>query len=60
MKFDVQNALRNLDQRTPAFYRQELFSHGDLKVRAIAVEVLTDMDPEDRTSERLRTKLELV
>lgn len=60
MKFDVQNALRDLDQPTPAFFRQELFSHGDLKVRLAAVEVLTDLDPEERTSELLRTKLQLV
>ena len=60
MKFDLQNALRDLDQRTPAFFRQELFAHGDIKVRNNAVEVLTELEPRDRTSERLRTKLQLV
>ena len=38
----------------------DLMAQRPGRVRAIAVEVLTDMDPEDRTSERLRTKLELV
>lgn len=60
MKFDLQNALRDLDQRTPAFFRQELFAHGDVKVKTVAVEVLTELEPQDRTSELLRTKLQLV
>lgn len=52
MDFEVQNALRDLDQRTPEFFRREIFAHGDPKVRNDAVSELKELDPE-RKSVRL-------
>jgi hypothetical protein len=41
MSFEVTHALRNLDERTPEFFRRELFAHGDLTMRRVAIEALT-------------------
>jgi hypothetical protein len=60
MRFEVVNALRNLDERTPAFYMSELFSHGELKLKIVALEALKDLDPEDETSHQLRSMLDLI
>jgi hypothetical protein len=44
MNFNLQNALRDLSHWTPAYLRQEIFSHGDLTVRNAAIKVLTELD----------------
>lgn len=60
MRFEVLNALRGLDTRTPAYFLEELFSHGDLKLKLDALEALKDLDPEQGTSQEVRRMLSLV
>lgn len=59
-KFAVMNALNNLDERTPAYLRGEIFAHGDQTVRFDAIRVLGSLDPSDNTSETLRSMLRVV
>ncbi|MBL4843944.1 MAG: hypothetical protein JKY65_00340 [Planctomycetes bacterium] len=59
MRFEVQNALSGLDQRTPEYYRTELFAHGSLEVRQDAIEALSSLDPEHKTTQALREMLKL-
>lgn len=59
MRFEVQNALRDLDQKTPAYFLEEIFSHGDLKVRTEAAQALADLDPERRTTRILLEMLRI-
>lgn len=49
MEFEVTNALRDLDNATPAYLLQEIFHHGDLKVRMESIKVLKDLDVTRRT-----------
>ena len=59
MNFEVQNALRDLDRKTPSYYLDEIFSHGDLKVRTDALKVLSELEPRQKTSRKLREMLRL-
>lgn len=59
-RFEVEHALRDLDRRTPAYFREEIFAHGDLKVRTEAVRVLRDLDPRRKSVAVLRETLKLV
>lgn len=45
MEFEFKRALTNLDERTPAFFRSEIFAHGDQKVREDSVRELRQLDP---------------
>lgn len=58
MRFEFENALRDLDRRTPTYFRGEIFHHGSLKLKAQAAEVLKDLDPK-RTAQKLRRMLQL-
>ena len=40
VNFEVMNALRDLDQKTPSFFVAELFAHGDLTMRMNAIRAL--------------------
>ncbi len=62
MNFNLQNALRDLDRRTPAFLRQEIFSHGDLTVREAALGILSELspDPEFESVKILRDMLRTI
>ena len=57
--FEVLNALIDLDQRTPVFFQQEIFAHGDLKVRKLALEILRELEPTRKTSRVLHEILKL-
>lgn len=57
VEFGVLNALRDLDQATPAFFVGELFRHGDLTVRNHAIKVLNSLDPRNKNAYVLRTML---
>jgi hypothetical protein len=59
VRFEVENALRELDARTPTYFLEEIFHHGDLKVRVEAVKVLADLDPKLRTNRVLREWMKL-
>lgn len=59
MRFEVQNALRDLDEKTPGYFLEEIFHHGDLKVREQALKVLGDIDPKRRTTRVLLEMLEI-
>lgn len=59
MEFEVTNALRDLDERTPPYLLQEIFHHGDLKVRLDSIKVLKDLDTARRTSRVLREILKI-
>ena len=60
MDFETRIALCDLDERTPAFFVQELFAHGELRVRAEALRALRKgLDPTERTSAMLRQLLRL-
>lgn len=60
MRFEVQNALNGLDQRTPEYLLQEIFAHGSLQARQDAIEILADLDPEQKTASSLRDMLQLI
>jgi hypothetical protein len=60
MQFEVKNALTDLDQRTPAYFLQEIFHHGDLKVREDAKVALREMDPDRKSVRVLREVLRLI
>ena len=47
--FEFKRALTDLDERTPDFFRSEIFAHGDLKVREDAIRELRDLDPDRHT-----------
>lgn len=57
-RFEYQHALRDLEQRTPKYLREEVFAHGDLTVKIYAVEALDDLD-EDRATSALKDMLKL-
>lgn len=60
MKFEVLNALRRLDERTPAYFMAEMFAHGELKLKTAALEALKDLDPKQGTSAEVRRMLALI
>lgn len=49
MNFDMEHALRDLDEKTPAYLVDEIFAHGDLTMRKLALGALEDVEPEKRT-----------
>lgn len=59
MRFEVQNALRDLDEKTPGYFLEEIFHHGDLKVRGQALKVLGDIDPKRQTTRVLLEMLKI-
>jgi hypothetical protein len=59
MRFEVQNALRDLHEKTPTYFLEEIFHHGDLKVRTEALKVLGDLDPKRKSARLLREMLRL-
>ncbi len=60
MSFELTNALRNLEDRTPSYFLEEIFHHGDLKVRVEAAKVLADCDPAKKTNRVLREMIKLI
>ena len=58
--FDTCHALRDLDRKTPAYFLQEIFHHGDQKVRMHAAEALADLEPERKSVRILREILRIV
>jgi len=59
MRFEIKNALTDLEQRTPEYFLQEIFHHGSLQVRDEAIRALTEMDSQQRTVRVLREMLRL-
>lgn len=59
MKFEFENALRDLDRRTPDYFLGEIFHHGSLKLKALAVEALRDLEPRKKTAGKLRSMLRI-
>lgn len=57
MQFEAENALRDLDQTMPSYFREELFAHGDLTVRKNSLEVLSNLDVTTRT---VRVLIEMI
>lgn len=53
------NALRDLDERMPAYFRSEIFAHGSSTPAIEAAEVLTALDPGKRSVRVLREMLKL-
>lgn len=53
MEFELKRALTNLDERTPEYFRSEIFAHGSTKVRDDAVRELGDIDPERQSVREL-------
>ena len=53
MEFEFKRALTNLDERTPDYFRTEIFAHGSTEVRNDAVRELADLDPDRRSVREL-------
>lgn len=59
--FETLQALQGLDSRTPEFFRQEVWAHGDLRLVHVARQILqSGLDPTDRTGYTLRSLLRLI
>ena len=58
--FDTLQALRDLDRKTPAYFLQEIFHHGDQTVRMNSAEALKDLEPERKSVRILREILRIV
>lgn len=58
--FELLRALEELDRKTPAYFIHEMFAHGRLEVRRVAVEVLGDLEPRRKSSRLLREVLAIV
>ena len=58
-RFEVEHALRSLDQKTPAYFRGEIFARGDLKVRTEALKVLKELEPARHSTRILKEMLKL-
>ena len=54
MQFEYKNALTDLDQRTPEYFRREIFAHGDLTARKRALEALKGINVDRRSCRVLR------
>lgn len=59
MNFEIMSALRDLDERMPAYFRSEIFAHGGITPAIEAAEVLTALDPGKRSVRVLREVLKL-
>jgi hypothetical protein len=60
-KFETTNALRELDQPTPEYLRQEVWAHGNTKTVRVARGILqSGLDPGARTSRTLRSLLRVI
>jgi hypothetical protein len=59
MEFEVTNALRDLDVRTPSYLLEEIFHHGDLKVRVSSIKELKELDTGRRTCRVLKEMLKI-
>ena len=60
MSFEVEHALRDMDQKTPDYLLREIFHHGDLKVRIDAARELAVLDPTRRTTRLLLQILQII
>ena len=59
--FETMNALRELDQRTPEYFRWEAWAHGDTRTVCAALGILqSGLDPAERTGYTLRSLLRLI
>jgi len=38
--FEILHALRDLDKRTPEYFRSEIWAHGDTKIKLVAAHIL--------------------
>jgi len=53
-------ALTDLHEKTPQFFRDEVFAHGDAKTRIVALRILRDgLDPVRRSSPVLRAMMQI-
>ncbi len=59
MHYEVQRALHQLNELTPAYFLQEIFAHGSLEMRERAISILSNMDPEGESSGVLLQLLKL-
>jgi len=57
IRFEILNALRDLDRKTPPFFVSELFAHGDLATRLNAIKALTS--PQENSARFLREMLKI-
>jgi hypothetical protein len=60
MQFEFKNALTDLDQKTPTYFRDEIFHHGDLTARREAIKALGDLDTRQHTVRVLREIIRIV
>ena len=60
MSFEVEHALRDMDQKTTPYLLEEIFHHGDLKVRIDAARELAMLDPTRRTTRLLLQILQII
>lgn len=60
MRTEVIIALRNLEVQIPVFYKQEMFSHADLKTLESAKNIMREGLKPTGAAKTLRKMLELV
>lgn len=59
MRFEVINALLDLDDRTPSFFIDEIFCHSQTETISEARKILTEMDPKKRSCRILKCMIEM-
>ena len=61
MNFETLHALRALDERTPEYFRREIWAHGDAQVVLIAAHILrTGLRPEPGSVRSVRVLSEVI
>ena len=59
MNFELQYALYDLDEKTPFFFVQEIFAHGDLIVKIGAIAILNSLGSKPKASQVLVNMLSI-
>jgi hypothetical protein len=58
--FELISALSGLDEKTPAYFRDEIFAHGDLTTRRLAIQILSNPDSGSSAARTLMNLLRVI
>lgn len=58
--FQIKQALENLDSKTPDFFVEEIWCHGQTDTRKEAIRILTEMYPQKKSCRVLKCMIEMI